>query len=253
MSLSEYLSISLFTCLIVFTIEMPTLTLILALLFQSPFFAFITAFSVTLCIIAVFFFAFLNWPKAIIAGRAKSIEKSMPFASLYLATVAGTHLPLHQIFKIFSKFTRYVAINREVASIVHDVDVFGYDIDTALKRAVNRTPSRIFKELLWGLLSTRAAGGDLCAYLQAKSKGYFAEYRRALYEFSHRLTLFVEVYLTAVVLASVFFIVITSIVSGITGVAGNILGIQLLLICIFMPLISLLFILLVKAMTPVGE
>jgi len=60
--------------------------------------------------------------------------------------------------------------------------------------------------------------------------------------------------LTALVLGTIFFIVLTSVMSGFTGiVAQNIIFIQFFLIFLFIPLISIAFIILIKTSSPGGE
>ena len=128
------------------------------------------------------------------------------------------------------------------------------DVNTALERAVERTPSKNLKDLLWGILSVNKSGGDIDVYMKEKAKVFVAEYRRKIYEFSQQLSIFLEVYITAVVLGAVFFTILTAIMSGIsTGGAGDVIMIQFLLIFVFIPMISLAFMVLIKAMTPGGE
>lgn len=253
MSVQEYLSVAILTSFIIFIFELPALSFIFSFVFQSFLFGFITSFTVSIFLTVVFFLIFLNYPKAIIKNRSKQLERSLPFASLYLSTIAGSKLPLNKIFEVFSKFSEYGEITDEVSTITRDTETFGIDINTSLERAIDRTPSKNFKELLWGLLSINRAGGNLHTFLKENAKNLIAEYRRKLYEFSHQLTIFIEMYLTAVVLGAVFFVILTSIMAGIAGVGVNIIIIQFLLIFIFLPLVSLVFILLVRSTTPGGE
>lgn len=252
-SVEEYMSMALMTCFIVFLVEVPALSFIFSLIFSSFLFGFITAFTASIFLVVVFFFAFINYPKVIIMQRAKAMDESLAFASIYLSTVSGSKLPLGQVFKIFSKFMGYEHIKDEVDSIIHDMEMFGFDINTAIERSIERTPSKNFKELLWGMLSTMRIGGDLTVYLKEKSKNFFDEYRRRLFEFSHTLTIFIEVYLTAIVLGAIFFVILTAVVSGVTGAAGSIILLQFFLIFVFLPLVSIAFIFLIKTMAPGGE
>ncbi len=249
----EYLSSAILTMLVIFLFELPLLSLIFAIIFQSFLFAFITSFTVSIFLSAVFFFAFVNYPKLTIKDRAKKIDNNLAFSSLYLSTIVGSKLPLHKVFEIFGKFSKYDEITDEVAGITRDIEGFGLDINTALERAIQRTPSKEFKELLWGVLSVNRSGGDVDRFLKEKSKNYLNEYRRKLYEFSHQLTMFIEIYLTVVIIGAIFFTILTSIMSGIAGSTGDIMFIQFFLIFIFLPLTSVAFIIFVKSISPAGE
>ena len=182
--------------------------------------------------------------------KSKKMDSSLPFASLYLSTISGTKLPLEKIFKIFGRFSKYGELTEEVELINRDIEAFGFDVHTALERAVDRSPSKNFKDLLWGILSTSTSGGDVTSYLREKSKGLMEDYRRKLMEFSKKMMMLSEIYLTAIILGTIFFVILSAIFSGIGGGVNSIILMQTLLIFIFLPLMSMLFIILVKASTP---
>jgi archaellum biogenesis protein FlaJ (TadC family) len=67
------------------------------------------------------------------------------------------------------------------------------------------------------------------------------------------MTIYTEIYLVSVVLGTIFFIILTSIVSAIGGATQNTLGLQLLMIFVFLPAVSILFLFLVKKAQPSWE
>ncbi|MEM5793229.1 MAG: type II secretion system F family protein [Candidatus Aenigmatarchaeota archaeon] len=250
-SLQEYLSVSIFTCILLFFIEIPLLMFIFFLLKFGLVFSIFMSFTASLILSILLFLVFLNYPKFVIRDRAKSIENTLPFAGVYLSTIASSGLPPHQIFEIFSKFEEYGEISKEAKNIVSDMKAFGLNINEALRRAIERTPSKDMRELLWSMLSTLESGGNLTVLLEEKSKNFLENYRRKLTEFARNLTIYLEVYLTLLVLGAIFFTILTSIMSGIGGVGQtNIVLIQFFLIFIFIPLISFGFIVLIKATSP---
>ncbi len=254
LSLQEYISIAVMTGFIIFIVSFPILSFLFAFVFQTFLFSFVSSFTVAILLTIGVFLLFMNYPKLIIREKAKHIDNALPFAALYLSTIASSKLPVHKIFEIFSKFSEYGELTDEIKSITNDMDVFGLDVITALERSVERSPSKMFKEMVWGMLSTIRSGGDLGIYLKETAVNMVNEYRRKLYEFSHQLTIYIEVYLTTIVLGAIFFTILTSIMSGIAQAGtSNIIVVQFLLIFVFMPLISTLFILLIKSITPGGE
>jgi archaellum biogenesis protein FlaJ (TadC family) len=252
-SLQEYLSRGILLCMLIFMVEFPVFSLIFGLMFANFLFGFITSFTVSSFLTIFFFIFYINYPKIINRDNSKKIDEVLPFASLHLSTIASSKLPLHKVLEIFSKFTAYGELTDEIKRIQSEISLFGVDVNTALEKGIQRTSSKNFKELIWGILSTNRAGGDLGIYLKEKSKTFVSDYRRKLYEFSHQLTIFIEIYLTAIVLGAVFFIILTSIMSGLGGVASNILFLQFMLIFIFLPMISGIFIILIRSATPGGE
>jgi len=251
-SVQEYISTSILTTLLVFLIEVPLLSFAFGLIFKSFLFSFISGFTASVLLSLVIFFLFTKYPKTIIAEKSKKIDSSLPFAALYLSTISGTKLSLEKIFKIFGKFSKYGEVTEEIEMINRDMEMFGFDVNTAIERATERSPSKKFKDLLWGILSTSTSGGDVTSYLREKSRGLMEDYRRKLMEFSKKMMMLSEIYLTAIILGTIFFVILSSIFSGIGG-ANSIIVMQTLLIFVFLPLMSLLFIIMVKATTPGGE
>ncbi|MEM7825077.1 MAG: type II secretion system F family protein [Candidatus Aenigmatarchaeota archaeon] len=252
-STEEYISIAILTTLIVFLFEVPIFSYIFGFIFKAFLFSFITAFTVSLVFSLLIFVFFIKYPKIVIGERSKNIDNVLPFASLYLSTVASSKLPLDKTFKIFSKFSRYGPVTEEINSITKDIEVFGLDIHTAIGKSIDRNPSKNLKDVLWGILSTSVSGGDIAVYLREKSKSLMQEYTRRLNEYSKKLTLFIEIYLTLVILGAIFFIILSSIFSSLGGSTSGILMLQSLIIFIFIPLLSLFFIIMVKMSSPGGE
>jgi len=252
-TLIEYLCTSVFTCIILFMIELPILSYIFSLLGLGFLFSFFLATTTAVLLSAFFYILFINYPKFIIRDKANSIEKTLPYAGIYLSTIASSGLPPHKIFEIFSKFDEYGEFTAETKRIITDIKMFGLNVYESLERAVERTPSRDLRDLFWTILSTLRAGGDLSVYLTEKSQTYLNSYRRRLSEFANSLSVYLEVYLTALVLGTIFFIILTSVMSGFTGASSNIVMLQFFLIFFFIPLISAAFIVLIKTASPGGE
>jgi len=249
----EYLSLSCFTSFLAFLISLPILSFLLSYKFPIFLFSFLFSITIALFLSALLFFILLKYPKFVSASRSQKIEKDLPFASLYLATISSSKLPLHKTFEMFEKFGKYDAVVSEIKRINENVRNFGLDINTAIEKGIEENPSKKMQEFLWGLLSVSRGGGDVSLFLKERSRSLFEEYRRKLYEFSHSLTVYVEIYLTGVVIGSIFFVILTSIISGISGTPlESIVPMQFFLMIFLLPAVSLLFLFLVKKSSP-GE
>lgn len=249
----EYISMGMMASFIFFLGEIPLLSFIFGMFFKNIMLSLITSITVSFLLTLVIFYLFTKYPNTIIADKSKKIDAFLPFASLFLSTIAGTKLPLNQVFKIFSENSKYGELTREIQMMTNDMEVFGLDAHTALQRAVDRTPSKKLKEMMYGLLSTSISGGDIAVYLREKADTQMQDYRRTLEQFSKKITIFIEVYLTAIVLGAIFFTILTSIFSGISGANQNIILLQSIVIFIFLPFLSAIFILLIKISSPTGE
>ncbi|NIO20401.1 MAG: hypothetical protein GTN76_06580 [Candidatus Aenigmarchaeota archaeon] len=244
----EYLSISLFFSLIVF----------IAVMLLCSFYITITTayvfYSYTLSIILSFgsggatFFIIYYYPTVKAKNLQTSINKDLPFTAIYMSTVASSNVQPSEIFKILS--TKRGEVGKECERIYRDVHMLGMDLSTALTKAANRTPSTRLSEVFWGMLSVITKGGELGDYLSDKAKELMAQYRRSLNDYSKQISFYTEIYITLIIVGTLFFIVLSSIMSPLVG--GDILLVQTFLVFFFIPLISIGFIVLIKGISPTG-
>ena len=75
------------------------------------------------------------------------------------------------------------------------------------------------------------------------------EYRRRIRKFSQDLSLIVEIYLTLIITGSIFFIVLSSIISAISPGLETV-SIQSFVVFILLPFLSIAFIVLIKTISP---
>jgi len=199
-------------------------------------------------------FVFYLYPAIMVKDRASRIKDTLPFATMYLSTLAGTGTALPQIFKNLGEVDEYGEVSKEAEKISRDIETFGMDISEALERSANRSPSEDYQELMWGMNHVITTGGSLREFLRQRSEALMNEYKRRIEEFSEQLSLLVEMYITVVVVGSIIFTSMSAVMSTISQdlSANQIVGIQLVAILFGLPVISGMFILLVQGMSPGG-
>ncbi|MFP4038187.1 MAG: type II secretion system F family protein [Candidatus Nanohaloarchaea archaeon] len=251
-NLPEYISMMLFTVGIVglMTLTVGGTFFVLSAGLPGVFIALISSMVLT----SLSALGFYIYPSILVRNRASKIKDTLPFATMYLATLAGTGTPLPQIFKNLSETEEYGEVSREAAKISRDVETFGMDMSEALEKSANRSPSEDYKELMWGINHVITTGGSLRQFLNQRAETLMNEYKRRVQEFSKNLSLLVEMYITVVVVGSIIFTSMSAIMSTISqNMSDNmIVGIQLLAIFFGLPLISGMFIILVRGMSPGG-
>jgi flagellar protein FlaJ len=252
-SSQEYIANALFASLLTFIVTLPFLAFFISLASASFLFAYLTSITIAIALPPVVFLIYLNYPKSIIRERERKIDAYLPFSALYFSSVLSSGLPLHKAIRTFTEFSSQESVATEMRKIVDDIEFFGLDIVSALERAINRTPSRKFREFLYGILATLRSGGNVYMFVKERTTDFFIDYRRKLSEFSHSMIIYTEVYLVAVVLGTIFFIILTSVVSALGGASQNILGSQLFMVFVFLPMVSILFLFLVKKIQPFWE
>ena len=251
LSLEEYVYIIFFSVLMLFVIEFPLITIITAIILRDAITSFLFSFTLTTVATLIMFFLFYMYPSMTSGRRKKNIDASLPFATTYMATIASSGAPAITMFKVLAEFREYGEVSREAEKIYKDVEAFGMDLVSAIRKTASRTPSEELKELLWSLDTVLTSGGDVGDYLHEKSRLFISEYRRRLEQYSRTLTLLIEVYLTVVLVGSIFFIIMTALMSILGGGAGlMMLFMQFLVIFIVLPCVSIGFIMLLKSISP---
>jgi len=193
---------------------------------------------------------FYLWPSQKAGDIRKKIENALHFGVIYMETLAGTGAPPHLLFRILGSFKEFSEISTISRKISRDIEIFGMDPAEAISKAAEKTPSPNMRELLWGMKATITSGGDLKKYLSEKAKSFTEDYRRKLEEFTQILAVLLEIYITVVVVGSVLVLVLTTIMSMLSGGLSGIPELQLILVTIGLPFMSLIFIMLIKASSP---
>ena len=252
LTLPEYVYAMFFSLLLLFVIEFPLITIITSIVLKDMLLAVLFSFTLNIVTILIVFFIFYTYPSIVAGKRKKNIESALPFATTYMATIANSGAPPVTMFKVISQFEEYGEVSKEAEKIYRDVEVFGMDLVGAIRKTANRTPSEELKELLWGLDNVLTSGGNLGDFLHEKSRVFISEYRRRLEQYSRTLSFLIEIYLTLILVGSVFFIIITALMSviGGGGMSSYLSFIQFLVIFIVLPFVSVGFIFLLKSVAP---
>lgn len=193
------------------------------------------------------------YPVLKVSNRRTQIRDMLPFATMYLSTLAGTGSSISEMFANLAKVDEYGEVSEEAAKIHRDIDTFGMDINEALRRGAQRTPSEDFEELLRGMEHILTTGGSVREFLRERAAKLMDDYERRIEKFADQLGLLVEMYITIVVVGSIIFTAMSAVMSSFTGFApGFIVALQAVLIFIGLPLISGMFILFIKGIAPGG-
>ena len=186
------------------------------------------------------------------SGRVKDLDAKLPFALNYIATMAAAGIPLDRILASLAQKSVYGEVANEAAWIHRDLTYLGMDIVTALNLAVDRTPSRRFQDLLQGIIVTQTAGGNLKSYFRAKAEQFAYENRQEQKSFLETLGVMSESFVTVVVAAPLFLLVLLSVMTMFGGSAENMLFLGYVLILAVLPLAQAAFVLTIKSMAREG-
>lgn len=198
------------------------------------------------------FLGFIIYPLFKQFDRKDKIDGILPFAAGYLSTLAGVGVPPDKLFESLAR-QNLGEVSKEAKNIVEDMHFLGLDVLTALKRAVERSPSKLFAEFLEGIRVTLLSGGVLRRYLEDQTKRLMKIREEKENEFNKGLNVIGEIYVVLVVLAPLLFIVLL-ISLGETGGLFLPIPVVLILISYFLiPFASLLMIGLIDMTMPKEE
>lgn len=248
--LREYISVVYFTTILAAVVSLPV-SFVLSFLLTGDLVASLAYMGIFggISTAAAYLIA-LEYPAMAANDRKRNIDNNLPFATLYMNTIAGTGAPPHLMFKLLADFKEYGEVSSEAQAIVEDIEIKGSDIQVALQRAAERTPSQDLRDLLWSLITTVVRGGDIKSLLQEKSNLLMEAYKRKMQEYTDDLSMYVEIYITLIIVGSIFSIVMLTIMGAISGFEGLKI-IQQVLVYVFLPVASIVFIALLKLTSPI--
>ncbi len=254
LALREYICMAVMTIVLVFSVEMPLLAFILAMMpvFDIPM-AVMLSLIISLCISGIIAFLFSINPSIKANMRAEKIDRGVPFAATYLTTIAGSGIQPSEMFEILSQFQTYEEMTEEAEKISTRIKLVGMNVNEALALSAKESPSERLSDLLWGIITTIRSGADLHRYLQEKSRKLMKEHKRDLQEYSDSLGTLLQVYLTLIIVGSVFTVIVTSIMSAFglgAGMTAMITVLQFSIVFLFLPSVTMGFIWLLKSTYP---
>ncbi len=183
----------------------------------------------------------------------RTLEDGLPFTAGYMSILAGAGVPPDFVFRSLAQVDASLAVSNEARTIVRDVELFGFDVISALEAASQRTPSERFKELLEGFIATIHSGGSMVKYLRDRSRQYMKLKRIALRRFSDTLSVLAEFYVTLMVAGSLIFVVMLAVMAMLGGGGSGLLDPHLLLYLltyIGLPTGSVVFLIILDMISP---
>jgi len=162
-----------------------------------------------------------SYPSSMIKTRRRKIKVELPFAIIHMAAVAGSGTQPLNIFTLLLESGEYPELSKEIKKIINYVNIFGYNLSTALKSVAATTPSPEFRELLNGIISTTETGGDLRNYLDGKSVDALGTYKLDRQKYVETIATYSDIYTGILVAAPLLFVTTLTIINVIGGsIAG---------------------------------
>jgi len=185
------------------------------------------------------------WPMMESNSRRSKINDNLPFGIIHMSAIAGSGVEPTKIFKLLSETKEYGDFSNEARRVVNKINLYGYDLTTALKESAKLSPSPKVKDLFNGMATVLSTGGDLKLYLEKKAADSMLEYKLNRKKFAEASGTYADVYTGVLITAPLIFGVMIAVMAPL---GGNLLGISFqtisvigLVAIVFLNIIFLIF------------
>ena len=215
-------------------------------------FAFAKYISLSLLMGIIVLAGLYYYPRIIMDSRRRDIKQDLPFAIIHMAAVAGSGAQLVTVFSMIVESNEYKGLEGEIKRILNYVNLFGYNMSTALRAVAENTPSNEFKELLNGMIESIESGGSLKNYLKNKADDIMTTYKLERKRYVETLSTYSDIYTAILIAAPLLFIIVLVLLSIVgTKVGGvDISFIEKLGTFIVVPVLNIGFIIFLNIVQP---
>jgi uncharacterized membrane protein len=162
---------------------------------------FLQIFWIVLAIPAlVFTFAYF-YPAMEKKSLEAQINQELPFATIHMSSISNSMIEPSKIFSIIISTGEYSHLEKEFTKLLNEVNVYGYDLVSALRDMAFNSPSRKLGELYNGLATTITSGGDLPEFFDKRSQTLLFEHRLDIEKHSKAAETFMDIYISVVIAA----------------------------------------------------
>jgi len=203
-----YVSMSFLTSLISFFVAF--LILIFLLFFTFPSLAtpsesiiirFLKFFWIPIITPIALFFIMVYYPSAEKKAIARKINQELPFITIHMAAIAGSNIEPTNIFTIIISGKEYPFTRREIKKVLNQINLYGYDLVSALRASAGLTSSEKLSELFSGFATTITSGGDLEAFLSKRADSLIFDFKTESEKATRMAETFMDIYISVVIAA----------------------------------------------------
>ncbi len=142
---------------------------------------------------------FYSYPGAEKKTLGNRIDQELPFAVIHMGSISGSGIDPVQIFKIVSMGNEYPFAGQEFKKILNQINLYGYDLSTALRNVSLSTPSVHLAELLNGISVTINSGGDISKFFEKRAESLLLDYRLEREKGIKSAETFMDLYISVVI------------------------------------------------------
>ncbi len=180
------------------------------------------------------------------------IDQELPFATIHMSAIAGSLVEPSKMFNIIISTGEYPYLERELIKLINEINVYGYDLVTALRNVGFNSPSQRLAELLNGIAIVINSGGSLQDFFDKRAQSLLFEYRLEREKYTKSAETFMDIYISLVIAAPmiIMLLLIMMKVSGL-GIAISTSMITLIMV-LGVVMINIIFLTFLQLKQPQG-
>ena len=260
---ANYIAVVFFTTLVAFVVSIFIMLFFLffSLIVSPPFIVpvetglgtrFLQVFWIILAMpAAVYIFAYFYpaMEKRSIEGR---INQELPFATIHMSSISSSMIEPSKIFSIIISTGEYPSLEREFIKLLNEVNIYGYDLVTALRNMAFNSPSRKLADLYNGLATTINSGGDMLEFFDKRAQTLLFEHRLEREKHSRAAETFLDIYIS-IVIAAPMILMLLLMMMRISGLGISLsTGMITLIMVLGVVLMNILFLAFLQVKQPEG-
>ena len=159
------------------------------------------------------------------------INKELPFATIHMSAISGSLVEPSNIFKIIITTRDYPHLQREFTKLINQINVYGYDLATALRNVAFNSPSTKLAELFNGLATTINSGGDLPTFFEKRAETLLFEHRIEKEKETKSAETFMDIYISVVIAAPMILMLLLMMmsISGLSWLSPSMITVIMIL------------------------
>jgi len=129
------------------------------------------------------------------------INRELPFAVIHMSSISGSMIEPSKIFSIIISTKEYPSLEKEFIKLQNEINIYGYDLVTALRNRSFNSPSRKLSDLFNGLATTITSGGNLPKFFEERSQTLLFDHRLEMEKQLKTSETLMDIYISVVIAA----------------------------------------------------
>ena len=196
------------------------------------------------------FIALYYYPTTEKQTISKKISQELPFAVIHMSAISGSGIQPSEIFRIIGLSKEYPYLRKEIRKVLNQINLYGYDLVTALNNAASSTSSDKLAELFFGLATTINSGGEFSEFFNKRAETLLIDYRIERQKFAKSAETLMDIYISVVIAAPMILMLFLILLTMGNFSIGLSIGQLTLLVIAAIALINIFFLLFIHLNQP---